>query len=31
MRDCCAVIDELAPTDDEIQLTKRGCGGFLGT
>jgi len=31
LRDCCAVIDELAPTDDEIQLTKRGYGGFLGT
>ncbi|WP_064695005.1 cysteine hydrolase family protein [Rhizobium aegyptiacum] len=31
VRDCCAVIDELAPTGDEIQLTKRGYGGFLGT
>ena len=31
VRDCCAVIDELAPKDDEIQLTKRGYGGFLGT
>ncbi|RWX10014.1 cysteine hydrolase [Rhizobium hidalgonense] len=31
VRDCCAVIDELAPNDDDIQLMKRGYGGFLGT
>ncbi|RVM41535.1 cysteine hydrolase [Sinorhizobium meliloti] len=31
IRDCCAVIDELAPAAGEIQLTKRGYGGFLGT
>ncbi|MEY9381627.1 cysteine hydrolase (plasmid) [Rhizobium ruizarguesonis] len=30
-RDCCAIIDELTPTADEIQLTKRGYGAFLGT
>ncbi|RWX16511.1 isochorismatase family protein, partial [Rhizobium leguminosarum] len=30
-RDCCAIIDELAPTADEVQLTKRGYGAFLGT
>ncbi|MGZ2426323.1 cysteine hydrolase family protein [Rhizobium laguerreae] len=30
-RDCCAIIDELAPTADEIQLPKRGYGAFLGT
>ncbi|WP_343228866.1 cysteine hydrolase [Rhizobium redzepovicii] len=31
VRDCCAIIDELAPNDNEIQLMKRGYGGFLGT
>jgi nicotinamidase-related amidase len=31
VRDCCAIIDELASNEDEIQLTKRGYGGFLGT
>ncbi|NNH41716.1 cysteine hydrolase [Rhizobium laguerreae] len=30
-RDCCAIIDELAPAADEVQLTKRGYGAFLGT
>ncbi|WSH68613.1 isochorismatase family protein (plasmid) [Rhizobium ruizarguesonis] len=29
-RDCCAIIDELTPTADEIQLTKRGYGAFFG-
>lgn len=31
VRDCSAVIDELMPIHDEIQLTKRGYGGFFGT
>lgn len=30
-RDCCAIIDELAPAAGEIELTKRGYGGFFGT